>query len=89
MTHDHDRYRDWKRRRTQAEVPADFADRVMRAVAAREPEPPRHSAAGALLFRLLASRAARVGICAAAAVVCAVRIWSVLALFVSELPVTE
>jgi hypothetical protein len=89
MMNDDERYRNWKRARVQVRVPADFTDRVMRAVAAHERRRPWSSSLAELLLRLIVSRPARVGICALAGLVCAVRMWSVLALFIAEISVAE
>ena len=63
-------------RRADAEVPADFADRVMDAVR-REPLP----SAQVIRFRLLSSPAVRVAACALACVACLYRMAAVVAVF--------
>lgn len=86
---DDEAYRRWQRRRAEVPVRADFAERVMRAVAAHESRRSWSSALAELLPRLIVSRPARIGICALAALVCAVRMVSVLAVFIAEFSVAE
>ena len=62
------------RHRADAEVPADFADRVMDAV---RREPPRKR----VLFLLLSSPAARVAACILACLACVYRMGAVVAVF--------
>ena len=62
------------RHRADAEVPADFADRVMDAVR-REPPPER------VLVPLLSSPAVRVAACILASVACLYRMAAVVAVF--------
>jgi hypothetical protein len=83
MTHD-ERYESWKRRRARAEVPADFADRVLSAVHAHEQRPARRLARG--LVALATSQPGRAAIWALALVLFAVRLISVLAIFLTGVP---
>jgi len=83
MTHD-ELYETWKRQRVRDEVPAHFADRVLGAVHAHEQRPMRRLVRGFLA--LATSRLGRAGICALALLLFAVRLVSVLALFLSGLP---
>ncbi len=83
MTHD-ELYEAWKRQRGQDEVPAQFADRVVDAVHAYEQRPLRRLVRG--LQALATSRLGRAGICTVALVLFAIRLVSVLALFLSGLP---
>ena len=62
------------RHRAEAEVPADFADRVMEAV---RRQPPRKRA----LVLLLSSPAARVAACILACLACVYRMGAVVAVF--------
>jgi negative regulator of sigma E activity len=73
---DDELYNRWIRR-ADAEVPADFADRVMDAVR-REPLP---SSKRVLLVRLLSSPAVRVAACILACVACLFRMAAVVAVF--------
>ncbi len=87
---DHDEtYQKWKCRRAEAAVPAGFADRVMRAVAAHESRPDWRAALAEFLPRLLAWRPARVGMCTLAVLVCVLRMLSALAIFVAQVSVAE
>jgi hypothetical protein len=83
MTHD-EHYESWKRQRTRVEVPANFADRVLDAVRAYEQRPLRRLVRW--LWALAASRPGRVGICTLAVLLFAVRVVSVLAIFLTGLP---
>lgn len=88
MHHD-DAYESWKADRGRADVPEDFADRVMDAIAARAIERRRDSALRLWLLGLLASRAVRVGIGTLACAACAVRVLYVVALFLMQVPLAE
>ncbi|HEV3256143.1 MAG TPA: hypothetical protein VG013_04630 [Gemmataceae bacterium] len=82
MQHD-DLYQSWKEGRAKADVPADFADRVMASVRAVE----RHkqpSAGRVLLLAVLSSRLGRIGICTLACLACVFRMAQVVALFIAE-----
>jgi hypothetical protein len=83
MTHD-ELYESWKRQRTRAQVPADFADRVMNAVQTYEQRPLRRFTA--YLLTLAASRLGRAAICTLALLLFAIRLASVLAFFLTDLP---
>ena len=79
-------YESWRRRAGREPAPADFADRVMAALAA-EPAPavpPERTALGLLMLRLLRSRLSRIGIGSLAAAACVFRLLHVLALFVAQ-----
>ena len=89
MTHLDEVFGRWKRRRAQTAVPPDFADRVMRAVAVHDSRRAWPGAAADFLSRLWSSRPARVGICALATLVCVVRIFAVLGVFVARFSVAE
>ena len=80
MTHD-EHYESWKRHRSGCEVPADFADRVLDAVRAYEQRPLRRLVR--CFLALSTSRLGRVGICTLAVLLFAVRIVSVLAIFLT------
>ena len=83
MTHD-EQYEAWKRHRSRAEVPADFAERVLDAVHTYEQRPLRRFVR--YLAALATSRPGRVGICSLALLLFAVRIVSVLAIFLPDFP---
>jgi len=83
MTHD-EQYEAWKRHRSRSEVPIDLADRVLDAVHAYEQRPLRRF--GRYLAALATSRPGRVGICSLALLLFAIRIVSVLAIFLTDLP---
>jgi hypothetical protein len=74
-----DLYENWKQRRANVTVPADFADGVMKAV--EDAERDRRAALTGWLLLLLWSRAGRISIGALAVLVCAVRVAAVAALF--------
>ena len=74
-----DRYDAWKQARARADVPADFADRVLHAIHARQTtHAPRFLL---LLHSLVASRTGRVVLCSAGCAVCLVRLLQVAGLF--------
>jgi hypothetical protein len=81
--HPDELYESWKRRRAQADIPADFTERVMAALPA--------GAAGGRprlewpqwFFAVLASPLGRAGLCALACLVFALRLGSVIALFLA------
>ena len=79
MEHD-DHYEAWKRARADAAVPDGFADRVMAAVREHRQAGER-SALVALVLAVVASRAGRVALWSLACAACAVRVGSVIALF--------
>lgn len=74
-----DRYESWKQCRADVAVPADFADRVMKAVGDAEQD--RRAALVGWLLLVLRSRTVRVGVGALAVLVCTVRVVAVVALF--------
>jgi hypothetical protein len=76
-------YDAWKRCRGQAEVPGDFADKVMAAV--RSDAAGRHrSLLGGLLLAFVSSRIGKVGICSLAGLTCAFRLLHLVALFLAH-----
>lgn len=79
-----DLYQRWKARRTRGEVPAGFADGVMNAVVGHESRRQRTWLAR-LLLALTASRAGRVGLMAVAALVFALRLAAIVAVFLPNL----
>lgn len=89
MPHPDNAFERWKRRRAQAPVPAGFADRVMVGVAAAEERRSWRPSIADLPARLWAQRPARVAVCAAAALICAARMLSVLGLFLAQFSVAE
>jgi len=72
-------FREWKRRRRDVKVPADFADCVMRAVE-REGRPARESGPG-IWWRVFSPRLARAALIAAGLFGGLVKIGSVIAFF--------
>jgi len=72
-------YEAWKQARARAEVPADFADRVLDAIRARQATPARRFllVARALVF----SRTGKVALCSLACVAYLVRALQVVGLF--------
>ena len=82
-------YESWRRRAGREPAPADFADRVMAALAA-EPSATapavqqERTALGLLMLRLLRSRLSRIGIGSLAAAACVFRLLHVLALLVAQ-----
>jgi hypothetical protein len=86
MRHD-ELYEAWKRHRqggARAELPADFADRVLGAIRAHELRPLRRLACW--LLALAMSRLGRALICTLAFLLFAVRVASTLAIFLTGLP---
>jgi len=81
MRHD-DLYQSWKEQRARAEVPADFADRVMASVRALGRRK-HQSVLRDLLVAVLSSRLGRVGICTLACIACVLRMVQVIALFIA------
>jgi hypothetical protein len=59
-------YDAWRRRRAEAEVPADFADRVLAEVRDRQYRAARQLTLRGLILAVLLSRAGKVGICSLA-----------------------
>jgi len=78
----------WKQRRMSSELPPDFTDRVMSRVAAHEARY-RQRAVARLLFVLTASRIGRAGFVTLALLLFAMRLLSVLALFLNLPGVVE
>jgi hypothetical protein len=81
---DDELYDAWKRQRRGAEPPADFASRVTEAVHAYDQRLARRLARGLLV--LATSRLGRFGICTLALLLFAVRLASVLAIFLTDIP---
>jgi hypothetical protein len=79
-----DRYQSWKRRRAKIEVPADFADRILAAVAEHEKRESRRFALRAWSAAVLFSRAGKVGLCTLAGLVCVLRVMHVVAVFLPQ-----
>jgi hypothetical protein len=75
-------YQQWKQRRSAADVPADFVDKVMSAVQLHHQR--RRSQWVVYLSALVTSRSGKIGLCALAILVCAFRVLQVLAVFVPE-----
>lgn len=73
-------YESWKKTRMTVEVPDGFADTVMNRID-RHRQHRRTLAAATFLQAVLSSRWGRIAMCTAAAVVCAVRVGSMLSLF--------
>ena len=79
---DHDLYKAWKRRRAEAPVPDEFADRVMASLRLRE-----HSLGQRLsrmLRSLFVSPSFRVGVCSLGFIVALLRILQVVVVFMAE-----
>jgi hypothetical protein len=81
---DRDPYEAWKRRRAEAPVPDDFADRVMASLRRPEQRPARRLSE--VLYGLLRSPAFRVGVCSLACAAGLFRVLQVVALFLIEQP---
>ena len=77
-----DVYERWRKARSRAEVPADFADGVMQAVHAHEAR--WRSWLVRQFFALTASRAGRAGLLTVAVLVFALRLSAVLSVFVAN-----
>jgi hypothetical protein len=73
-------YESWKQGRARANVPADFADRVMASLDLRDPTGPVVDVPG-WLGRWFASPLGTVGLCAVGFLVFLLRMGSVIALF--------
>jgi hypothetical protein len=74
-----DRYENWKQRRANVAVPADFADRVMKGI--EDIERGREPAPAGWLLAFLWSWPGRIAVGVLAALVCAIRIAAVGAVF--------
>ncbi|HEY7327558.1 MAG TPA: hypothetical protein VH592_07960 [Gemmataceae bacterium] len=79
---DPDLYEAWKRWRSEAPVPDDFADRVMASLRLAEQKPGRRFVH--MLRGLLRSPAFRVGICSLACIAGLLRVLQVIVLLFSE-----
>lgn len=77
-----DLYEAWKRRRAEASVPDDFADRIMATVRLGEQKPGQRLAR--MLHNLLRSSTFRVGVCSLACVAGLLRILQVVVVFLAE-----
>jgi hypothetical protein len=76
-----DRFEVWKRRRAAAEVPADFADRVMAGVDRLHRQPGQRPGTQRLMVFFLSSRLSRVGLWTLGSLALAFRMLSVVGLF--------
>jgi hypothetical protein len=79
-----ERYRAWKRRRAELDVPPHFAERVMEAIMERENMQRQAFVWRVWLAAALKSRPARVGVCLLAGLVCVLRMLHVVAVFIPE-----
>jgi hypothetical protein len=80
---DHEKqYESWKQKRADAELPADFADRVMASIRGRQ-ELARRVVLASLLAAARRSRAVRAGVCLAGIAVGIAKIAIVLSIFLS------
>lgn len=77
-------YEQWKRRRGEADAPADFVDRVIAAIEAREIDQRRRSWQATVIVAALSSRLSRIGICSLAAAACVARLLHVFSIFVAQ-----
>jgi hypothetical protein len=84
MMESNDRYQSWKRRRAELEVPPDFADRVLAAVADQEKKGRHRFALRAWLAAVLFSRAGKLGLCTLAGLVCVLRVMHVVVVFLPQ-----
>jgi len=74
-------YESWRKARTTVDVPDEFADRAMARVKAYRQR--QHAVAATVYFNaVLASKWGRIAVCSAAGAACAVRVGSMLSLFI-------
>jgi hypothetical protein len=77
-------YEQWKRRRAEGDAPADFAERVMAAIASRETNQRQRNWLATVMLAALSSRVSKIGICSLAAAACVFRLLHVFAIFVAQ-----
>jgi len=77
-----ERYQAWKCRRAEVAVPPRFAERVMESITERETKRDLAFVVSHWLASVCNSRPVKVGVCVLAGLVCALRVFHVVAVFI-------